>query len=343
MSPPTTQPEGNTASLAARVPFVAVAASGASLARGRSVYRVIRFALVACIALGSAAMLAAAIQYVLAGSSDASLIVFLIWLSAACGVTAPVGWLILSGLRRRSALRILKRSTRGERLGGRLWVADAFGARGRRGLVRWVHRRGLPPMLFAGIEPDSQAFAEVQVEEQVSLFSDPRSYPVARPALFRGGFSLPLILGIVGVMTVSEFLGLWDGLWTGIALICGLAAWRTFANRRGKFGRAEFDPNGVFRVLLVDLSGVSDSQLGREERHFAPSDSLLLIEIEGGPASWRGRNPLTVPVRVTLIDERGRSSMFRLFGTDNPSIADLGARWLEGWRMAKQAAPNPPR
>ncbi len=345
MCPSTKQSAHAAESNTARVPYVAVSSAAASHARGRSLIRIARRVQFGWAALGSAALLASAFQYTPGASHDPHLVSVLLWIAAACAGSAPIGWWMLRVHNRRSALEFLRSSKRctDRRLGARLWAAQAFGDRGRRSLTRWVHRRSLPPILFAGSEPESIAFAEVQVQEQISLFSDPRPYPTQRPAFFGGQVSLPMILGIFGIITVTEFIGFADSLLTGLAVVCGIAAWRAFASRRGDYGRAQHDPNGIFRVVLVDVSGVTDSSVGRQERHFTPSDGLLFFEIEGGPDYWRSRNHLTTSVRVTLMNGHGGMSMFRLIGTDHPSIADLGARWLEGWRMAKQSAPSQPR
>jgi hypothetical protein len=226
---------------------------------------------------------------------------------------------------------------RGSRLVCRLKIARMFGRRGRRSLVRSIHRRGLPPLICIGIKPDPAAFDAVQLTEQQNIFSGARNYGTARPSLTRGTGVL-IALGLL--FSSSYFITGTVNTWVFFtALLVCLVVWRAFRNSQGQYGPGRFQRHCLLHNVLVDLDGVYDNALFRSEQIFRPSQSVLFFELQAHPREWRLMDPRTAKVIVRLIDSKGRESTFKLIGVDNPSIADLGARWLHGWGLPR--APQP--
>lgn len=222
---------------------------------------------------------------------------------------------------------------RGCRLVCRLKIACIFGRRGRRSLVRSIHRRGLPPLICFGIKPDPAAFDAVQLTEQQNIFSGARNYGTARPSLTRGtGVLIALGLFLSSTYFITGDISVWVFI---TAWLLGAVVWRVFRNLQGQYGPGQFQRRGLLHNVLIDLDGVYDNALFRRERVFSPSQSVLIFELQAHPREWRLMDSRTAKVIVRLIDPEGRESTFKLIGVDNPSIADLGARWLEGWRVGQ--------
>lgn len=249
-------------------------------------------------------------------------------------------------LDQRAALRAARASSTPEaRIAARVRIAQAFGRRGRSSLARWVNRRGHPPLICIGLRPDPHAFAEVDVDQEREIYRNSRPFAVQR------AFDQECITSVMEnyvifliLYTTCCKLSSTDDLSnpTVVTVIaCMVILLGVFYIRNGT--QRTGSVFGLRKILGMKLCARSDSIefIGlRNRTAFDPQNGVMILLPRDRPSEFnKFQDPLTMGIRVRLISSSGDQHILRLTGADNPSIADLGARWLHGWGLPR--APQP--